>query len=113
MVTIRDNWGQDPSVQMMRRVFAHMEIVQEKLLWRLNISPFDNRLRRWRKEAHTLFERAYARAAKKGAMMSEESAASLYVNCLGQALSSDGVEVPGDALPSDKGITRLLSEEDP
>ena len=113
MVTFRDDWGQDPSVQMMRRVFAHMEIAQEKLLGRLNISPYDNRLRRWRKEAYALFERAYALAAQKGVAMSEESAASIYLNCLGRALSLNGVEVPGDALPGNEGIIRLLSEEDP
>jgi hypothetical protein len=113
MVTIRDNWGQDPSVQMMRRVFAHMEIAQEKLLGRLNISPYDNRLRRWRKEAHALFERTYALAAKKGVAMSEESVASIYLNCLGRALSLNGVEVPSDALPSNKGGIPLLSEEEP
>jgi hypothetical protein len=113
MVTIRDDWGQDPSVKMMRRVFANIEIAQEKLLRRLNISPYDNRLRRWRKEAHTLFERAYALAAQKGVVMSEESAASIYLNFLGRALSLDGVEVPSDALPSDGGIISLLSEEKP
>jgi len=88
---------------MMRQVFAHMEMVQGKLLGRLNISPYDSRLRRWRKEAHQLFERAYVLAAKEGVMMGEESAASIYLNCLRQALSRDGVEVPHEALPGSPG----------
>lgn len=112
-MTIRDDWGQDPSVQVMRRVFAHMEMVQGKLLRRLSISPYDSRLRRWRKEAHQLFERAYALAAKKGAMRGEENAASIYLNCLGQALSRDGVKVPSEALSNNKGSIDPLPEEDP
>ncbi len=113
MMPIRDDWDQDPAVQSMRRVFAHMETTQGKLLGRLNISPYDNRLRRWREEAHTLFERACALAAKRGVVMSEEMAASIYLYCLGQALSLDGVEVPSDALPSDEGIISFLPEGGP
>ena len=112
-MTIRDDWGQDPSVQVMRRVLAHMEMVQGKLLGRLSISPYDSRLRRWRKEAHELFERAYSLAAKEGVMMGEESAASIYLNCLRQALSRDGVEVPNAALPGNQEIVPLVSEEEP
>ncbi len=107
---IRDDWDQDPSVQSMRRVFAHMETAQEKLLGRLNISPYDNRLRRWREEARTLFERAYALAAKRGVALSEEYLASIYLHCLGQALSLDGIEIPSDALTIDKGIISFISE---
>ncbi len=110
---IRDDWGKDPSVQSMRRVFAHMETVQGKLLGRLNISPYDNRLRRWREEARTLFDRAYARAAKRGVVLSEEYLASIYLHCLGQTLSLDGVEIPSDILPRDEGIIRFLSEGEP
>lgn len=110
---IRDEWGQDTSVQRMRKVFAHMETAQGKLLGRLNISPYDNRLRRWREEALTLLDRACALAEKRGAVLSEEYLASIYLHCLGQALSLDGVEVPSDVLPRDEGITRFLSEGKP
>ena len=111
-VTVRDDWGQDPSVRMMRQIFAHMEIAQGKLLGRLDISPYDSRLRRWRKEAHELFERAYTLAAKEGVMMGEERAASIYLNCLRQALSRDGVEVADEVVPGNPGITPLVSEEE-
>jgi hypothetical protein len=97
---------------MMRQVFAHMEMVQGKLLERLNISSYDSRLRRWRKEAHELFERAYTLAAKEGVMRGEEGAASIYLNCLRQALSRDGVEVPNEVLPGSQGIIPLVSEEE-
>jgi hypothetical protein len=98
---------------MMRQVFAHMEMAQRELLGRLDISPYDSRLRRWRKEAHELFERAYALAAKEGIMMGKESAASIYLNCLRQMLRRDGVEVPDGALPGNQGIISLVSGEEP
>ncbi len=110
---LRDDWGQDPSVQGMRRVFAHMETAQEKLLGRLSISPYDNRLRRWREEALTFFDRACALAAKRGIALSEEYLASIYLHCLGQVLSLDGIEVSSDILPRDEGIIRFLSEGKP
>jgi hypothetical protein len=110
MMSIRDDWGKDPSVQSMRRVFAYIETAQGKLLGRLNISPYDNRLRRWREEARTLLDRACALAAKRGAFLSEEYVASIYLHCLGQTLSLDGVEVPSDVLPRDEGVISLFSE---
>ncbi len=113
MMSIRDDWGQDPSVQRMRRVFAHIETTQGKLLRRLNISPYDNRLRRWREEARPLLERTCTLAAKRGVVMSEENTASIYLHCLGQVMSLDGVEVPSDALTIDKGIISFLSEGKP
>ncbi len=106
---IRDDWGEDPSVQSMRRVFAHMETAQEKLLGRLNISPYDNRLRRWREEARILFDRACALAGKRGVVLGEEYVASIYLHCLGQALSLDGIEIPSDTLTIDERIVSLLS----
>lgn len=110
---IRDDWGQDPSVQGMRRVFAHMETAQEKLLGRLSISPYDNRLRRWRGEARTFFDRACSLAAKRGVVLSEEYLASIYSHCLGQVLSLNGIEIPSDALARDEDLIILLSEGKP
>jgi len=90
-----------------------MEKAQEKLLRRLNISPYDDRLRRWREGACTLFDRSCALAAKRGAVLSEEYAASIYLYCLGQVMSLDGVEVPSDVLPPGEGIISFLSEGKP
>ncbi len=111
MMPVRDDWGEDPSVQSTRRVFVNMETAQGKLLEHLNISSHDNRLRRWREEALTFFDRACTLAAKRGIALSEEYIASIYLHCLGQVLSSNGIEVPSDALPRDEGIIRFLSEE--
>lgn len=110
---MQDDWGQDPSVQRLRRVFASMETVQEELLNRLNLSPYDKRLRKFRQKALVLFERAFTLAAKRGVVMSEENAASVYLHCLGQALRSDGIEVPHEALADDAGIIDSLLETKP
>ena len=77
-----DEWGRDPSVQSMRRVFSFMEEAQHGLLSRLNISRFDRRLRSIREKALGLFEQAWPLAVRHGMMMSEKDAAPLYIYCL-------------------------------
>ena len=77
----------------------------------LNISPFDQRLRRSREQALELFERAWPLAVRKGMMMNEKDAAPLYIHCLAKALSSVGVEVPNELLPMDDKIIRFLQKE--
>ena len=62
-----DEWGHDPSVQSMRRVFCFMEEAQQQLLRDLNISLFDQRLRRGREHALKLFEQAWPLAIKEKA----------------------------------------------
>jgi hypothetical protein len=113
MMTIQDDWGHDPSVQSMRRVFARMEMAQKELLGRLNISPFDARLRQWREEARALFERLWPLAARRGVVVSEEDTASLYAHCLARTLRRDGVDVPSEAVPCDERIIKFLSEGRP
>jgi len=109
----RDDWGHDPSVQSMRRVFGRMEKAQKELLGRLNISLFDSKLRRRREEARTLFERAWPLAARRGIVVSEEDTISLYAHCLVRTLRSDGIEVPNEAMACDERIINFLSEERP
>jgi hypothetical protein len=110
---LEDEWGHDPSVQSMRRVFSFMGEAQQELLRRLNISPFDQRLRRVRRQALELFERAWPLAVRQGMIMSEKDAAPLYIHCLARALSLVGVEVPGALLPGDEKIIRFLQEKLP
>ena len=108
-----DEWGHDPSVRSMRRVFSVMEEAQHGLLSRLNISLFDRRLRSIREKALGLFEQAWPLAVRQGMMMSEEDAVPLYIYCLARALSSVGIEVPKDLLPGDEKIIRFLQEKLP
>jgi hypothetical protein len=104
-----DEWGRDPSVQSLRRVFSFMEEAQQELLRRLNISFFDQRLRRSREQALELFERAWPLAVRRG-MMSEKDAAPLYVHCLARTLRLAGVEVPEELLPRDEKIVHFLQK---
>ena len=111
MKLIQDEWGHDPSIQSMRRVFSLMEAAQEELLRHLNISPLDQRLRRCREQALKIFEQAWPLAIEKGMTLSEKDAASLYLHCLARAFNSVGVEVPKELLPGDEKIVRLLQKE--
>ena len=105
-----DNWGRDPSVQMMRGVFNCMEEAQGELLRRLRIGPFDTRLRKWRAYALQCFERAWIQAADRGIHLGEEKAAATYVHCLARTMVSEGISVPLEALPNDEDIEVLLEE---
>lgn len=110
MITKRDEWGVDPSVQRMRRLFAHMELAQRGVLEQLNISPLDSRLRPVREAAKELFERAWSLAARQGLNLAEEEALGIYLQCLGRALGMSGIEVPEDVL-TDGGRFKGLVEE--
>lgn len=103
-----DEWGHNPSVQSMRRVFSLMEEAQQELLKQLHISLFDKRLRSIREQALERFERAWPMAIRKGIIKDEKEVTPLYIYCLAKALSSMGVEVLKDLLPRDEKITRFL-----
>ncbi len=55
-----DEFGGYPAVQMMRRVFKRIEAVQEQLIERSGLSPFDERLGGVRESALRAFEQAWA-----------------------------------------------------
>ena len=107
----RDEWGRDPAVQGMRRVFARMEMIQRDLLVRLKCPPFDDRLRRSREEARNLFERVWPHATRRGITRNEEEAAVLYAHCLAKTLTQSGIKVSPDALPPHEGIGKFLDEK--
>ncbi len=108
-----DDWGHDPSVLFMRRVFKGMEETQKRLLATLAISRFDVRLRHWRETTRDLFEQAWPIAARKGVAASEEEAGILYAHCLARALIEDGIKIPHEALPPDEKISKLVEEVKP
>ena len=107
----QDDWGNDPSVQRMRRVFARMEMIQKDLLTSLEISPFDHRLRLSREEGRDLFERVWPTAIRKGITVSEEDAAVLYAHCLAKTLARNGIKVLPEAVQKHEGIAELLNEK--
>jgi len=107
----RDEWGHDPTVQMMRRIFSLMEKSQKDLLKDLNITPFDPRLRRARSRARDLFEQTWPLATQKEAVVNEGGAALLYMHCLSHALKLNGIEVSEQIWPEDGRIVRFLRGE--
>jgi hypothetical protein len=106
----QDEWGRDPAVQSMRRIFSSMEEAQRELLLCLNISVLDRRLRRSREQALELFERTWPKAARRG-IMGEEGATSLYLHCLAESLRLAGVDVPEELLPRNEKVIHLLKKE--
>jgi hypothetical protein len=107
----QDEWGHDPSVQMMRRIFARMEGSQEDLLKLLKLSPLDGRLRRVRESALRLFEQAWPQAERKGLTQREEDAATLYLHCFVRMLNREGIKVPPESFPGNQIIFDFLSEK--
>jgi hypothetical protein len=105
-----DEWGGDPSVRAMRRVFAAMEAAQEEFIKNLGLSPFDQRLRRWRERGLAAFEVVWARAAGAGVDLSEEEAGALYVRCLGKTMIREGMDVALEILPQSEKIEKILKE---
>lgn len=107
----RDEWGHDPAVQMMRRVFSSMEKAQSDLMRNLNLSLFDPRLRRARSRARDLFEQIWPLALQKGIVANESGAALLFIHCLVHTLMLNGIEVPDPVWLKDDKIAKLLREK--
>jgi hypothetical protein len=104
-----EEWGRDPSVRLVRRVFAAMEAGQKDLLRTLALSPFDPRLRRWRERALAAFEAPWARGARGDAELSETEAGALYVLCLGKIMAGEGIKgVPGSQPENEELRLRLF-----
>ena len=89
-----DEWGQDPSVRMMRRMFAQMELVQREFFDCIDITPFDDRLRQWRNKSRSLFEDSWADRQRSGEIPDEKMLVALYLDCLTKCLRKDGISVP-------------------
>ncbi len=104
-----NDWGSDPSVRAMRRLFGRMESGQKELLQRLEISPHDGRLRACREDARDLFERVLSRSAA-GRGQNEGDAAALYTHCLIRALKQNGVPMPTMAVTEDNTFEKLFRE---
>jgi hypothetical protein len=104
------DWGADPQVRYLRQVFAHIEETQGEFLHSINISPFDDRLRRWRDAALKLFEKMWMLSAGQGTSMDEEEISKMYLHCLAHFLRLNRVEVPQEILPASENVSRLIKE---
>jgi hypothetical protein len=105
-----DEWGKDPSVWFMRKVFKEMEKAQQELLKRLDITPYDLRIRRWREQTLALFERAWGVSNRIGITMDEHTASLVYVHCLAKVMSAERINITSGILSEVKGIERILKE---
>lgn len=54
-----DEWGKDPAVQALRKVFNGMEKSLVQIIEGLAISPYDHRIRGWLETALPKFEKAW------------------------------------------------------
>ena len=105
-----DEWGKDPSIQIMRKVFEGMEKAQHELLKDLDIIPYDLRIRRWRGQALALFERTWDAANRMGVTMDEHTASAIYVHCLAKIIDSEGINIPAGILPEAENVERIFKE---
>ena len=109
MITM-DDWGKDPSVQTMRRVFKEMEKSKNEILMRLDIAPFDPRTRGWLEKALSAFEKTWSLANQMGLIMDENRASMIYAHCFSKVIGSEGTEIPEGLIPEDKETERLINE---
>lgn len=108
---MEDQFGRDPQVQYLRRVFGRMEKKQGELLQRLGVSPSDYRLRGVREGTLKSFEKAWMAASRRGdTAMEEEEIAVLYMHCLARVLAGNRIPVPVDVLPPDEKVDGILKE---
>ena len=109
----KDEWGRDPSVQRMRRIFSDLEKVQNSLLKEIKISLFDGRLRNIRARARDLFEKSYSLAASKGHPVDDRAMADLYRFSFLKSLRMADVGIPKEILPKDSAFAELVNEVAP
>ncbi|SEM14390.1 hypothetical protein SAMN04489760_10553 [Syntrophus gentianae] len=102
-----DEFGHDPSIRRLRRVFSRMETVSKELIKSSGISPFDPRLRRWREAARELFERGWAKAAQRNLSLTEDEAGILYGFALQRLMMRDGIP-PENLVLSGRQDARIL-----
>jgi len=107
---VEDQFGRDPQVKYLRKVFAGMEKKQNELLARIGVSPSDSRLRRVREGALKSFEKAWMLASRREALETEDEIGDLYVLCLAKVLSGNRIGVPDEYLPSNDKMEEVIKE---
>ncbi|RJR33791.1 MAG: hypothetical protein C4576_27830 [Desulfobacteraceae bacterium] len=109
-MNVKDEWEKDPAVRTMRRIFAHMEEAQKRLLSALEIDFHDPRIRIWREKALSRFERCWRIASVRGIKLSEQRMATVYLRCLSEEMKLDGIQPDAAALQSDEEVEMLVKE---
>lgn len=110
MNTPMDEWGHDPTVQRVRRLFALMESEQDSLLKELELPSSDTRLRHCRETALGMYEKACGHAAAKRLAWDENAYAAIYIGCLLREMEKRGIRIPDRVLATHRHHTDLLQE---
>jgi hypothetical protein len=105
-----DEWGKDPSVRIMRKVFKEIETAQHEFLRQLAVSPSDHRLKGWRERALALFEEGWGIAHRKGVIFNEKIASAFYIHCLAKVFGSEGNTITESMLPKIEGGEKIFKE---
>jgi hypothetical protein len=108
MVIENDQWGKDPSVRQMRRIFAAIETRYKTLLISMNVNFSDRRLAQWRSKTLRMFEKIWVDGARSGTIQNESDVVDLYVHCFARVITIDGVPVSRDFLPSNLKVEKLV-----
>ncbi len=103
-----DEWGRDPAVRSLRRIFGVIEAEQQRLLDRLTIDRLDSRLSQWRKMTLHLFEQQWASSVEQGLRLEEKDVGDLYLRCMARVLGTRGVVVPADAMAANEKVDRVM-----
>jgi hypothetical protein len=103
-----DEWGRDPAVRQLRRIFGVIEAGQQRLLDRLGIDRLDARLGQWRRMTLHLFEEQWAASAQQGLRLEEKDVGDLYLRCMARVLGTRGIGVPADAMAANEKVERLM-----
>ena len=104
------DWGSDPQVRHLRRMFADIEAAQTRFLKSINISPFDDRLRRWRDAALKLFEKTWVLSVRQGLSVGEREVSRMYLHCLAHFLRLNRIDVSQEVLPASEDMSGLIKE---
>lgn len=106
----KDDWGLDPNVRAMRRVFSGMESALGAILHELAISPYDQRIRGWLDTALQKYESAWHLGRQMGVSMDEDKAPVVYTHCLVRVIAAAGINIRDSMLPAERKIAQLVSE---
>ncbi|MBN1254969.1 MAG: hypothetical protein JXA50_06820 [Deltaproteobacteria bacterium] len=105
-----NEWGNDQSVQIMRKVFKEIETAQYEFLRQLDVPPYDHRLQGWRERALALFEKGWSIAHRRGVIFDEKIASAFYIHCLAKVIGSEGNTITENMLPKIEGLEKLFTE---
>jgi len=110
MRDVPDEWGHDPQVQYLRKIFAAIEKAQKNLLQKCDVSPFDERLRRIREATLSAFEKAWVIASRRGRATTEDDILYLYLSVFARILRGNRIAVPDSLLPVNKELASIVQE---